>query len=208
VLLILCDDHRLFAEPFAAALNGCGHEVVLAATPAEGVRAVDEHGPDLFLVDIRFPEGDSFEAIATVRRRHPSCPVVVLSGSNDYRDVTRATALGVAAFLRKDQAVSMTVDALSRIASGSVPVPHPGPPSSGDGRERRTRILFANLTDRERQVLEHLLHAEDTGEIARSLGVATSTVRTHVQNVLLKLGVHNRLDAVNLALGAGLAAGR
>ena len=206
--LVLCDDHLLFAEPFAAALNARGHDVVLAATTAEGVRAVDEHDPDLFLVDIRFPEGDSFEAISVVRRRHPSCPVVVLSGSNDYRDVTRAVAAGAAAFLRKDQSVGIIVDALDRVTTGSDPVPQPAPsPSSGDG-EGQSRVLLASLTERERQVLDRLLSAEDTDKIARSLGVAPSTVRTHLQSVLLKLGVHNRLEAVNLALEAGLVPGR
>ena len=207
--LVLCDDHLLFAEPFAAALNARGHEVVFATSPTEGVRAVDEHDPDLFLVDIRFPDGDSFDAIATARQRHPACPVVVLSGSNDYRDVTRAVAAGAAAFLRKDQSVRIIVDALDRVTTGSGPVPPPDPsPSSGDGGERRPRVLLANLTDRERQVLDRLLHAEDTDTIARSLGVAPSTVRTHLQSVLLKLGVHNRLEAVNLALEAGLVPGR
>lgn len=207
--LVLCDDHRLFAEPFAAALNGRGHEVLLATTPSEGIRAVDEHEPDLFLVDLRFPEGDSFEAIAIVRQRHPTCPVVVLSASNDYRDVTTAEAAGVAAFLRKDQAVSAIVDALDRVATGSGPVAHPAASRTpGDRPGRRAHGLLADLTDRERQVLDRLLHAEDTLEIARSLGVAPSTVRTHLQSVLLKLGVHNRLEAVNLALEAGLATGR
>ena len=206
--LVLCDDHRLFAEPFAAALNARGHEVVLATTPVDGIRAVEEHDPDLFLVDIRFPEGDSFDAIAFVRRRRPSCPIVVLSASVDHRDVTRAELAGAAAFLRKDQAVSAIVDVLGHVANGSGPVPQPGPSGPpGDRQERRGRALIAGLTERERQVLDRLLHAEDTGEIARSLGVATSTVRTHLQSVLLKLGVHNRLEAVNVALEAGLAAG-
>jgi DNA-binding NarL/FixJ family response regulator len=209
VRLVLCDDHRLFAEPFGAALKARGHEVVLATTPSQGVRAVDEHRPDLFVVDIRFPDGDAFEAIDTVRRRHPDCPVVVLSGSDDYRDVTAATAAGVAAFLRKDQAASVIFDALERIAAGAGPLPGTPPfPSAGNGDERRAPTALAGLTERERQVLDRLLEAEDTAGIARSLGVAPSTVRTHLQSVLLKLGVHNRLEAVNLALEAGLAAGR
>jgi DNA-binding NarL/FixJ family response regulator len=209
VRLVLCDDHRLFAEPFAAALNGRGHEVVLASTPADGVRAVDEHDPDLFVVDIRFPEGDGFDAVAIVRRRHPSCPIVVLSGSDDYRHIAAAATAGAAAFLRKDQAVSVTFDALERIAAGWRPVARPGPSASaGHEEDRRTQSLLANLTERERQVLDRLLEAEDTAGIARSLGVAPSTVRTHLQNVLVKLGVHNRLQAVTLVLEAGLGAGR
>jgi DNA-binding NarL/FixJ family response regulator len=209
VRLVLCDDHRLFAEPFAAALNGRGHEVVLTSTPADGVRAVDEHDPDLFVVDIRFPEGDGFDAVAIVRQRHPACPIVVLSGSDDYRHVTTASAAGAAAFLRKDQAVSVLFDALERVAAGGQPVARAThSPVAGAEDDRRGQLLLANLTERERQVLDRLLEAEDTAGIARSLGVAPSTVRTHLQNVLVKLGVHNRLQAVTLALEAGLGARR
>jgi DNA-binding NarL/FixJ family response regulator len=208
VRLVLCDDHRLFAEPFAAALNGRGHEVVLTTTPADGVRAVELHHPDVFVVDIRFPEGDGFDAVAIVRQRRPECRVVVLSGSDDYRHVAAASAAGAVAFLRKDQPVSAIFDALDQVAAGSVPPPRPAPSPAGDDQERRGDSLVANLTDRERQVLDRLLEAEDTAGIARSLGVAPSTVRTHLQNVLVKLGVHNRLQAVTLALEAGMGSRR
>lgn len=207
--LVLCDDHRLFAEPFGAALTARGHRVVLATTPAQGIRAVEEHGPDLFLVDIHFPEGNAFAAIAAVSRRRPACPVVVLSGSSDHRDAVAATDAGAAVFLRKDQAVSGIVETLERVAAGRKPLPSPASSASAAGREtRRSSAALGELTGRERQVLERLLEAEDTAGIARSLGVAPSTVRTHLQSVLLKLGVHNRLEAVNVALEAGLAAGR
>jgi DNA-binding NarL/FixJ family response regulator len=209
VRLVLCDDHRLFAEPFAAALNGRGHEVVLTTTPADGVRAVELHHPDVFVVDIRFPEGDGFDAVAIVRQRRPECRIVVLSGSDDYRHVAAASAAGAVAFLRKDQAVSVVFDALEQVAAGSVPPSRAAPsPAAGDDKERRGPLLLANLTDRERQVLDRLLEAEDTAGIARSLGVAPSTVRTHLQNVLVKLGVHNRLQAVTLALEAGMGSRR
>jgi DNA-binding NarL/FixJ family response regulator len=205
VRLVLCDDHRLFAEPFGAALTARGHAVVLTTTPAEGVAAVEEHAPDLFLVDLHFPEGDAFDVIATVSRRRPRCPVVVLSGSFDQRDVTAAEAAGAAAFLRKDQAVSVIVETLERAAAGQDRLPRPAP--SPGGRQRwGAGAPLGSLTERERQVLDRLLEAEDTDGIARSLGVAPSTVRTHLQSVLLKLGVHNRLEAVNVALEAGLAA--
>jgi len=74
-----------------------------------------------------------------------------------------------------------------------------------DGGERdQVRWLIEQLTKREREVLHRLISAEDTLDIARAMGVAPSTARTHLQNVLFKLGVHNRLQAVALVVGAGI----
>jgi DNA-binding CsgD family transcriptional regulator len=96
-------------------------------------------------------------------------------------------------------------DALDRIAAGrpvaKPPVPRPRPHSDEYGRVHR---LVDLLTDREREVLLRLVEAQDTTEIARSMGVATSTTRTHLQNVLLKLGVHTRLQAVALVVTTGI----
>ncbi|MGY1620137.1 response regulator [Geodermatophilus sp. SYSU D00691] len=203
--LVLCDDHRLFVEPLAAALARHGHEVVVANTPGRLLTAVREHRPDLVLLDLRFPVGDGIEALTALRARHPDCPVVILSGSTDPRDQAAAVGAGAAAFLRKDQPVAAILDALQRVAAGrAVPAPPVPGRRGGSAEQDRVHRLLAHLTERERQVLQLLVSAEDTVEIARSLGVETSTARTHVQNVLLKLGVHTRLQAVALVVGAGV----
>ncbi|MFD2092811.1 response regulator transcription factor [Blastococcus deserti] len=202
--LVLCDDHRLFAEPVAVALEGRGHQVVVATSPAEAFRAVAEEEPDMCLMDLRFPDGDGIDAIAELTRGHPLCAVVVLSGTADPGAVDEARAAGAAGFVRKDQPLSAVFAALDRIAAGRPPAPPP-PPADVDGQRRGpTRQLLDALTQRERQVLRCLVHAEDTVGIARSLGVAPSTVRTHLQRVLQKLGVNNRLQAVALVANAGL----
>ena len=203
--LVLCDDHRLFAESMADALTSRGHEVVVAASPAEALRAVDEHQPDLCLMDLRFPHGNGLDAVTEISTRHPFCAVVVFTGSVDADDVAAATAAGAVGLLRKDQPVSAVFEALLRIADGHELLPPPLPrvdlPPS---EERRVRDLVAGLTRREREVLGLLLEAEDTSVIARSLGVAPSTARSHLQRVLEKLGVHSRLQAVALVAGLPL----
>jgi DNA-binding NarL/FixJ family response regulator len=204
VRVVLCDDHRLFVEPLAAALRMRGDEVVVATTPADAISAVDRHGPDLCVMDLRFADGDGIEAVATLRLHHPSCPVVVLSGSEDPRDAEAAVDAGAVGVLRKAQPVSEIFDALDRVVAGdelaTLAVPRP---TVSDERTR-LRELVHGLTLRERQVLGRLVEAEDTTGIARSLGVAPSTARTHLQNVLLKLGVHSRLQAVALVTEAGM----
>lgn len=202
--VVLCDDHRLFIEPFAAALGMRGHQVVVVTRPGALLQAVDRHRPDLCVVDLMFPEGSGLDLVAQLRRRHPGCKVVVLTGSPSPRDAAAAASSGAAGFLQKDQAISAIFLALDRIAAGGMappPIPHP----QEQGERADVRRLMNHLTHREREVLRRLIGAEDTMAIARSMGVAPSTARTHLQNVLFKLGVHNRLQAVTLVVGAGLA---
>jgi two-component system, NarL family, nitrate/nitrite response regulator NarL len=205
VRLVMCDDHRLFAEPFAAALTLRGHEVLLTTSPAEALRAVDEREPDVCVMDLRFPEADGIAAVAELRRRHPSCPVVVLTGSEDVRDLTAAAEAGASGFLRKGQPVRAIFEALDRVVAGRevLMLPSPTGPAATRG-DTELRQLVGHLTSRERQVLRHLVEAEDTRGIARALGVAPSTARTHLQSVLVKLGVHTRLQAVALVVAAGI----
>jgi DNA-binding NarL/FixJ family response regulator len=207
VRFVLCDDHRLFVEPFASALALRGHEVTVTTNPAEAIRAVGEREPDVCVMDLRFPGGESFDAIAELRRTHPSCPVAVLTGSEGADDPAAAAAAGAAGFLRKGQPVSTLFEALERIATGRDLVIVPEPRSAATSKDTaRSRQLIGHLTAREREVLQHLVDAQDTLAIARAMGVAPSTARTHLQNVLLKLGVHTRLQAVAVAVEAGIGA--
>jgi DNA-binding NarL/FixJ family response regulator len=204
VLIVLCDVHRLFVEPVACALRLRGHQPVVTTSPAEGIAAVDRHRPDVCVMDLRFPDGDGLEAVAALRQRHPSCPVVVLSGSDDPRDADAAVRAGAAAVLHKAQPMSEIFDALERVVAGEELTPAAPPRPVASDERARVRELVHGLTLRERQVLGRLVEADDTIGIARSLGVAPSTARTHLQNVLLKLGVHSRLQAVALVVGSGV----
>jgi two-component system nitrate/nitrite response regulator NarL len=196
VHLVLCDDHRLFADSMAFALERRGHRVVVTTTPAEAIRAVDDEEPHLCLMDLRFPGGTGLDAVAAIRRDHPLCIVVVLSASADPGAAEAARSAGAAGFVRKDHPLSAVFAALDRLATGREPVAVPGsvrrhehaPPAS----------VVDDLTQREREVLRCLVRAEDTATIARTLGVAPSTARTHLQSLLTKLGVHSRLQAVAL----------
>ncbi|SDC38328.1 two component transcriptional regulator, LuxR family [Geodermatophilus telluris] len=210
--ILLCDDHRLFLETLAVTLQARGHEVVLTTSPAEAVRRVETddpalHVPDLYVTELRFPGGAGLVALEALRARHPTCRGVVLSGTIGPQDAEAAVAAGAVAVLCKDDPLDALLDAFDRIAAGVEPTPPVARPVSlpvavhrrgGQGRLHR---LLGDLTHRERQVLQCLIDAEDTVSIARSLGVAPSTARTHLQNVFLKLGVHNRLQAVALVAG-------
>jgi two-component system, NarL family, nitrate/nitrite response regulator NarL len=204
VRILLCDDHRLFVEPVAAALAARGHEALVATTPAQALEDVDEFRPDLVVVDLYFPGGGGLPAVASLRSK--GCRVVVLSASADPRDEATALRAGAAAYVRKDQPLRAIFDVFDLVAAGRevssvLPAPESPPRSTEHARVRR---LLGHLTQRERQTLKCLLRAQDTAEIAQTMGVAPSTARTHLQTVLLKLGVHTRLQAVSVVVAAGV----
>jgi two-component system, NarL family, nitrate/nitrite response regulator NarL len=203
--LVLCDDHRLFLESLATAVTRHGHEVFTATNPADAVRAVERTDPDVCVLDLNFREESGLDAARAIHERFPRTRVLMLSATDDHAAVTSALELGVSGFIRKDQAVTGVLDAIERVARGKVTVDPSLRAVNGrrthDREPERLRLL-RSLTPREQEVLAHLVDAHDTREIAAELKISESTARSHVQNVLVKLGVHSRLQAVALVSGS------
>jgi two-component system, NarL family, nitrate/nitrite response regulator NarL len=198
--LVICDDHRLLLEALATALAGHGYIVeALATTPDEAVSAVARHDPDVLLIDLRFPDGHGLDASRQVLSRHPRTKVVVLTGTDDPNSLSKALELGVSGYVLKGERVDAICAALDGVARGETVVRRSllrqirrtggTPEQPGPVRE---------LTAREQEVLDLLKEGLDTQQIVQRLVVSPSTVRTHVQNILSKLGVHSRLQAVAL----------
>jgi two-component system, NarL family, nitrate/nitrite response regulator NarL len=205
--LVLCDDNRILGEALAAALAARGHQVVSVTTSVpDGIAAVAGHRPDICLLDLRFPgEQDGIAAARAIRAECPGTAVVILSGMPDPAAVWEARRLGVVGILRKDQSVDRIAQALDVVASGGA-VYDPGLPS--DERtvvSRRVRPLY-ELTPRELEVLRRIVAGQSTGQMANEMSIATSTLRTYVKNLLIKLGTHSRLQAAALASREGLLA--
>ena len=203
---VLCDDHRLFAEAFAAVLSASGHAVVAVAdTVAAGVCAVCDHDPDLAVFDVGFPVSSGIEALAQLHQRAPNVSVVFLSGNGDARFAAQAIKHGARGYLCKTQDARTIVHSLERLQRGEIIAPSNAKASGGSGRERDdVRRLAAFLGPREREVLGELVAGRSTDEIALRLGISRSTTRTHVQGLLSKLGASSRLEAAALVAESGL----
>lgn len=205
--LVLCDDHQILVESLAVALQARGHDVLATTTtPAECVAAVAEHRPDICLLDLYLPgREDGLEAARIIRARHPGTQILILSGVADPLTLSRAIDLGVAGIIRKDQTVDKIEAALLQVAAeGSVfqtdlvrdVVRHLG--------SQPAKEPWHYLTTREIEVLRRMVAGESTKQMARSMQIASSTVRTYAQNVLTKLGAHSRLEASAIAVRSRL----
>jgi two-component system nitrate/nitrite response regulator NarL len=205
--LVLCDDQRILVESLAVALQARGYEVLAAvATPEECVKAIAEKRPDVCLLDLYLPgREDGLQTAQAIRTHHPSTKVLILSGVADPVVVSKAIDLDVAGIVRKDQTVDKIAAALQQVASEESVfhtelirdvVRH----LASEPRKEP----WDHLTGREVEVLRRIAAGESTKQMARSMQIAASTVRTYAQNVLTKLGAHSRLEASAMAVRARL----
>lgn len=172
-----------------------------AAASAGGEQAFPVSRPNSRMVTA------GLELAQAVLERHPRTKVLMVSATDDPAIVSAALDLGVSGFTRKDQRIDGIVQILERVAGGEVAVDpellraavrHLKAPDV-DQAERTLRYL----TPREREVLRRIVEGESTKQIARAMDIAQSTARTHVQNVLVKLGAHSRVEASAIVARVG-----
>jgi two-component system, NarL family, nitrate/nitrite response regulator NarL len=206
--LVLGDDHLVFLEALAAVLVAEGLHVVAAENTLAGVlEAVRIHQPDVCLLGSHFADGDGVLAIPDVIGVSPHTRVLVLTADNDPGVMLRALEFGAAGYIHKTLGVAALTDAISRIVQGEVVVnPRKDYRRGVDAAEAHR--LAVRLTARERECLGLLVDGLPTGAIAFQLGVSRTTVRSHIQSLLIKLGVHSRLEAVSVAVRYSLVAPR
>lgn len=221
--LVVADASRLLAEALALVLSGRGYRVLATAATCDGLlRAVTACRPDACLLDLQLLDGQALDTVREIHAREPGIRVIVLSRTMDPDSVSAAIEAGAVGYLGKDRELDVLDRALRAVAAGGrfieptlspqTPSPQalspqtPGPVAGSSGTGGGEDPLY-RLTDREHEVLRLLVEGEDTAAIAEQLRMSSSTARTHVQNVLDKLGVHSRLEAVALARRSGVWTG-
>lgn len=199
--VILCDDHQLLLETLSQALTHHGVEVVAATALPAGLPALaGEHQPDVCLLDLGFPEGHGLDSIGPIHAASPGTKVVVLSGTTDAQAVQAAIANGVDGFIGKDRPIEEVLQTLEKAVDGQLAIDPPLLRRSLRTGHDQTEALagLQYLTRREWEVSRCIVEGLSTDEIAAQLNIRRSTARTHVQNLLSKLGVHTRLQAAAL----------
>jgi two-component system nitrate/nitrite response regulator NarL len=207
VRVALVDDHALCRNGLTELLERRGGMQVVAATgDAQQVPALlREHQPDLLVLDLRMPEIDGLTLTRRLRLEGIDTPIVILTMSDAEDDMAAALRAGVRGYLLKDMEPDEVIGAIGRAARGEVVV---APAmtlklaqmlqSGAKGDTRSSQ--FASLTERERQILDHLSHGESNKAIARALDISHDTVKLHVRHILSKLGLSSRVEAAVFAV--------
>jgi DNA-binding NarL/FixJ family response regulator len=210
VRVLIADDHPLFREGMRGRLDRVGDIKVVgeAASGDEAVRLASELDPHVILMDIKMPGLNGIEATREIRQASPEVGVLVLTMFEDDDSVFAAMRAGAKGYLLKDSGGEEVVHAIRAVASGEA-VFGSGVAERIIGffsgpRPATPQRAFPELTEREEEVLSLVAQGKSNQEIARQLFVSLKTVRNHVSNILLKLQVADRAQAVIRARDAGI----
>ncbi len=207
IRVLLADDHSVVRQGLRMflALDSELEVVAEAANGAEAVRLANELKPDVVLMDLLMPEMDGIEATATIRRQLPDTEVIALTSVLEDEKVFGAIRAGAIGYLLKDTEADELCRAIKAAAAGQVQL---SPQAAARlMREVRPPDSPDELTPRETEVLRLLARGLANKEIARDLSIGEKTVKTHVSNILSKLGVLSRTQAALYAVRAGLVSG-
>jgi DNA-binding NarL/FixJ family response regulator len=205
--VLVVHHHRLYADTVARRLNG-EPEIRIAGIASTGVAAnaaVESLGPGVAVLDMELPDRSSFELTECWSRRHPPVAVAAILGSDSRAGVIRAIRAGARALTTKGGPITDLVSAVAALARAECWIP--GRLLSGIVSELQMSVPPPNpydarlscLTRREHEILERMASGHDRAAIAHDLGISVNTVRTHAQNLLVKLGVHSTVEAVSVA---------
>jgi len=210
VRVLVVDDHALFRRGLRSVLEAEPGVVVVgeAADGVEAVEQVEALAPDVVMLDVRMPRLDGIDACARIKEARPATRVVMLSVSEDDADLYAAIRAGASGYLLKEVGVEEVVDCVRAVSRGQSLV---SPRLAGKLMDefaalaRRTadapRASTApRLTERELEVLGLVAEGLNNGEIAKRLFISQNTVKNHVRNILEKLQLHSRMEAVMYAV--------
>ena len=197
---MVIDDQAVVRQGFVSLLNTVqGMTVVAEGT--NGQQAVElyrEHVPDVVLMDLRMPVMTGVEAITTIRREFPAARIIVLTTFDGVEDIYRSLQAGAQGYLLKDMFFEELEDAIRTVHAGGRRIP-------GVVAERLAgRMGATDLTGREVEVLRQIVHGKSNKDIAAALGISEATVKSHINNILSKLGVADRTQAATTALQRGI----
>jgi DNA-binding NarL/FixJ family response regulator len=210
VRVLIADDHPLFREGMRGRLDRVADVEVVgeAASGDEAVELAHKLDPHVILMDIKMPGLNGIEATREIHQASPQIGVLVLTMFEDDDSVFAAMRAGAKGYLLKDSGGEGVVHAIRAVASGEA-VFGPGVAERIIGffsapRTAAPQRAFPELTQREEEVLSLVAQGKSNQQIARQLFVSLKTVRNHVSNILLKLQVADRAQAVIRARDAGM----
>ncbi len=204
--VMLVDDHALCRSGLSELLEHRGGMLVVGSTgdPAQVMPMLREQQPELMVLDLRLAATDGLSLLRLMRAEGCEIPVVILTMSDSEDDMSAALRAGVRGYLLKDMEPEEIINAIVRAAHGEMVVAsamtlklaqilQSGPKGSVKGD------LVASLTEREREVLDHVARGQSNKVIAKALGISHNTVKLHVRHIMDKLNLRSRVEAAVFA---------
>lgn len=211
IKILIVDDHRTFAEALEVSLDK-EKDLRVVEVVTDGSAAIDaviNHRPDVVILDLTMPGMDGIEVTRRIKDTDPEAQVLVLSGHEGEFLMARAMQAGASGFLSKTEGVTDVARSV-RLAHRGEPVHDQEEVERALRRLRHRREQDSSakqrldrLTPREIQILQRMAGGRSGEQIAQELGISPNTLRTHTQNILTKLGVHSKLEALVLAIRHG-----
>ncbi|MBD0334080.1 MAG: response regulator transcription factor [Cyanobacteria bacterium Co-bin13] len=201
IRLLLADDHPVVRQGLALILDS-EEDMTVIAQASNGQEAADlfrQHQPDIALLDLRMPLLNGVEATTAIRSEFPAACIILLTTYDGDEDIYQGLRAGAKSYLLKDTPCEEIIEAIRQVCQGRRHL------SSQVGEKLAERMELPQLSGREREVLQLIAKGRNNLEIGQTLNIAESTVKTHVNSILGKLGVSDRTQAAILALRRGLA---
>jgi two-component system NarL family response regulator len=209
---LIVDDHALFRRGLEMVL-AAEDDIELVGEASDGTEAVEKAGeslPDVVLMDIRMPKSSGIEACRAMKEVAPSSKIVMLTISDEEEDLFEAIRAGASGYLLKDIPLDEVADVVRAVHGGQSLI-NPSMAAKlltefaalarRDGDEQpEQQVPAPKLTDREMQVLKLVAKGMNNRDIAKELFISENTVKNHVRNILEKLQIHSRMEAVMIAV--------
>jgi len=206
--VIVADDHSLFRDGITSLLEAAGYEVIKQVGDGDkALEAVRERLPDLVLLDVNMPEKNGLETLVEIKKEFPNLLVVMLTVSDDDQDLFKAIQAGADGYLLKDLNSDEFLSMLQGLERGEAALNRKMVTKVMNGFQKLASQNSSSpegLTEREIEVLHLMVDGLGNKKIAEKLFISENTVKYHIRNILQKLGVQNRTEAVGLAIRKGL----
>ena len=200
IRVLIVEDHNVVRQGLVALLNVVDGLIVVGEA-ADGLEAIDQfrkHLPDVTLMDLRMPRMGGVEVIQRIRSETPQARFIVLTTYDGDEDIYRALKAGARAYLLKGMTSEDLVTTIRTVHAGKSHIP----PAIAE--RLAERMGSEDLTPREFDVLQEIVHGKSNKEIATALNVSEATVKTHINSLLGKLGVTDRTQAATAAIQRGI----
>jgi len=200
IRILTVDDHPLLRKGIAALVNA-EPDLKLIAEASNGKEAVDafrSHHPDVTLMDLQMPVADGLEAIEAIRRDFPQARIIVLTTYSGDTQVLRALKAGARGYILKGHVHKELLDTIRAVHAGQKRIP------PEIAAELANHATDDPLTDREIDVVRLIAAGNSNKQIADRLSIGEATVKSHVTNILSKLGANDRAHAVTIGLKRGI----